>query len=108
MARWWRRIKISAVFHVFSRRDSRSHPAPRVINRKTNLRHMMVDHHGRSARWATLLVRAVDGILGTHTFPVLGFRVLSRPRVSDTGEGHRHRRVMQRADPELTYRLIAV
>jgi len=38
-----------------------------VINRKTNLRHMMGDHHGRSARWATLLVRALDGILGTHT-----------------------------------------
>ena len=27
----------------------------------------MGDHHGRSARWATLLVRALDGILGTHT-----------------------------------------
>jgi hypothetical protein len=27
---------------------------------------MTGDHHGRSARWATLLVRAVAGILGTH------------------------------------------
>ena len=46
MASWWRRIKISAVFHVSSRWASRSHAAPRVIRRKTNLRHMMGDHHG--------------------------------------------------------------
>jgi hypothetical protein len=32
-ASWWRRIKISAVFHVSSRPDSRSHPVSRVIRR---------------------------------------------------------------------------
>ena len=69
MASWWRRIKISAVFHVPSRRDSRSHAATRVIRRKTNRRHMIGDHHGRAAGRATLLVRAVDGILGTHSIP---------------------------------------
>jgi len=66
MASWWRRIKISAVFHLSSRRDSRSHAATRVIRRKTNRRHMIGDHHGRTAGGTTLLVRAVDGILGTH------------------------------------------
>ena len=65
-ASWWRRIKISAVFHASSRRDSRSHAAIRVIRRKTNRRHMTGDHHGRTAGRATLLVRAVDEILGTH------------------------------------------
>jgi hypothetical protein len=30
-----------------------------------NCRHMTDDHHGRTAGRATLLVRAVDGILGT-------------------------------------------
>ena len=65
-ASWWRRIKISAVFHASSRRDSRSHAATRVIRRNTNRRHMIGDHHGRTAGRATLLVRAVDEILGTH------------------------------------------
>ncbi len=48
-ASWWRRIKISAVFHVSSRRDSRSHEATRVIRRNTNRRHMIGDHHGGAA-----------------------------------------------------------
>ena len=65
-ASWWRRIKISAVFHASSRRDSRSHEVIRVIRRKTNRRHMTGDHHGRTARRATLLVTATDEILGTH------------------------------------------
>ncbi len=65
-ASWWRKIKISAVFHASSRRDSRSHETARLIRRKTNRRHMIGDHHGRTAGGATLLVRAVDGILGTH------------------------------------------
>jgi uncharacterized protein (DUF2384 family) len=39
-----------------------------VIRRKTNRRHMIGDHHGRTARRATLLVRAMDEILGTHKF----------------------------------------
>jgi DNA replication protein DnaC len=38
-----------------------------VNSRKTNRRHMTGDHHGRTARRATLLVRAADGILGTHS-----------------------------------------
>jgi hypothetical protein len=41
---WWRRIRISAVFHASSRRDSRSHAATRVISRNTNRRHMIGDH----------------------------------------------------------------
>jgi hypothetical protein len=49
-----------------SRRDSRSHAASRVIRRKTNRRHMTGEHHGQSAGRATVLVRAVDEILGTH------------------------------------------
>jgi len=32
MVSWWRRIKISAVLHVSSRWDSRSHVATRVIS----------------------------------------------------------------------------
>jgi hypothetical protein len=59
-ASWWRRIKISAVFHVSSRPASRSHAASRVIRRNTNRRHMIGDHHEPSARRATLLVRTVE------------------------------------------------
>jgi hypothetical protein len=47
-ASWWRRIKISAVYHAFSRRDSRSHVVTRVMRRKANCRHMIGDHHGRA------------------------------------------------------------
>jgi hypothetical protein len=64
MASWWRRIRISAVFHVSSRRDSRSQETVRVISRKTNRSHMTGDHYGRTARKATLLVTAADEILG--------------------------------------------
>ena len=67
-ASWWRRIKISAVFHVSSRRASRSHAASRVVRRNMNRRHMTGDHHDRTAGRATLLVRAVDKILGTHRY----------------------------------------
>ena len=65
-ASWWRRIKISAIRHVSWRRDSRSHEAVRVIRRKTNRRHMTGDPHGQTAGMATLLVRDMDEILGTH------------------------------------------
>jgi hypothetical protein len=58
---------MSAVFHASSRRDSRSHETARLVRRKTNRMHMTGDHHGRTAGGATLLVRAVDEILGTHT-----------------------------------------
>jgi hypothetical protein len=37
-----------------------------MIRRNTNRRHMIDDHHAPNAWRATLLVRAVDGILGTH------------------------------------------
>src|ERR1039457_3066799 len=74
-ASWWRKIKISAVFHASSRRDSRSHAASRVIRRKRNRRHMTGDHHGQSTERATLLVRGVDAILGTHS------RTCPRPRL---------------------------
>ena len=37
-----------------------------MIRRKTNRRHMTGDHHGPTARRATLLVTATDEILGTH------------------------------------------
>ena len=67
-----RRIKISAVFQVSSRRDSRSQEAARVVRRKTNRRHMTGDHQGRTSEKATLQVRAADEILGTH-------RPVSRP-----------------------------
>ena len=72
---WWRRIKISAIFCASSRRDSRSHATTRVIRRKTNRRLMIGDHYGPTAGRATVLVRAVDVILGTHRISVN----LSRP-----------------------------
>jgi len=65
-ASWWRKIKLSAACRDSSRRYSRSHEATRVIRRKTNRRHMIGAHHGRRAGSATLLVRTMDGILGTH------------------------------------------
>jgi hypothetical protein len=65
-ASWWRRIKISAVFHISSCRDCRNPAATRVIRRNTNRRHMIGDHQGWTAGRTTLLVRAVDEILGTH------------------------------------------
>jgi hypothetical protein len=37
-----------------------------MIKRKMNRRHMIADHHAQSAGRATPLVRAVDGLLGTH------------------------------------------
>jgi hypothetical protein len=39
----------------------------RVVRRKTNRRHMTSDHQGQAAERATLLVRAVDEVLGTHS-----------------------------------------
>jgi hypothetical protein len=37
------------------------------IRRKTSRRNMTVDHYDRRPGRATLLVRAIDGILGTHS-----------------------------------------
>jgi hypothetical protein len=53
--------------HVSSRPASRSCAASRVVRRKTNRRHMTGDHRVGTARRATLLVRAMDEILGTHS-----------------------------------------
>jgi hypothetical protein len=50
-----------------ARRESRNPAATRVTRRNTNRRHMTGDHHGRTTRRATMLVRAADEILGTHT-----------------------------------------
>jgi hypothetical protein len=69
MLSWWRRIKISAVFHVSPRWDSRSHAATRVIRRKTNHRHMIGDHHGQtlgeqlswSEPWTRFSARTAEG-----------------------------------------------
>ena len=63
---WWRKIKISEVFHASSHRDSRSHVITLVIRRKTNRRHMISDHHRRATNIATSLLTATDAILGTH------------------------------------------
>jgi hypothetical protein len=115
MVSWWCRIKISAVFHISSRWDSRGHAATRVIRRKTNRRHMIDDHHGRAAGTATLLVRAVDGILGTHRVTVSYLAVTGVPlRLAGwvprliavyaalaaviIAACHRHRQTRQRAD----------
>jgi hypothetical protein len=46
---------------------SHLHPEQQRLVAHTNRRHMTGDHHGRTARRATLLVTAVDEILGTHS-----------------------------------------
>jgi hypothetical protein len=55
-----------------------------VISRKTNRRHMIGDHHGRTAGRATLLVRAVDGILGTHSAKFEKGVLIERPDEAET------------------------
>ena len=61
--------------------DSRRHAASRVIRRNTNRRHMTGDHHRRVADTATLLLTAMDGILGTHRKDglLMGWRARHRP-----------------------------
>ena len=73
----WRRIRICAVFQLSFRHNSRSQAATVVIRSKTNRRHMIRDHHGRSAGRATLLVRATDRLPGTHTIASRRFRYRS-------------------------------
>ena len=90
-ASWWRRIRISAVFHVSSRRASRSHAASRVVRRNTNRSHMTGDHHGRMTGRATLLARAMDEILGTHSSQTIVSRI-SLVVCSAAGEQVRWRR----------------
>jgi hypothetical protein len=41
-----------------------------VTRRKTNPRYMTGDHHWWSACGATVLARAMDGILGTHRMKI--------------------------------------
>ena len=85
-ASWGRKIRVSAIFHASSRRDSRNHVITRVIGRKPNRRHIIGDHHGRAARTATLLLTALDGILRTR-------RTADR-LAAELSEGHeRHERV---------------
>jgi hypothetical protein len=67
-----------------------------VIRRKTNRRHMIGDHHGRTAGGTTLLVRAVDAILGTHRI-----KILSKSQVSMPGAGGLERHGRPAADPGL-------
>jgi energy-coupling factor transporter ATP-binding protein EcfA2 len=69
-------ILAGQAFHVSSRQASRSHAASRMVRRNMNRRHMTDDHHGRTAARATLLVRAMDEILGTHN---LRLRPSARP-----------------------------
>jgi hypothetical protein len=64
-------------------RDSRSQEVIRVIRRKTNSRHMIDDHHGRTTGRATLQVRAMDGILGTHTSSNTSGNLPSRSRIKN-------------------------
>jgi hypothetical protein len=63
---WWRKVKISEVFHASPHRDSRSHVITLVTRRKTNRRHMISDHHGRATDIATSRLTATDGIIGTY------------------------------------------
>ena len=68
-ASWWRRIKISAVFHISSRRDSRNPAATRVIRRNTNRRHMIGESNpagqsrGRDSRHAQASVVTVGPVV---------------------------------------------
>ncbi len=39
----------------------------RMVRRNMNRRHMIDDHHGGTAARATLLFRAMEEILGTHS-----------------------------------------
>jgi len=56
---------------------------------------MIGDHHGWSARRATLLLAALDGILGTHNAPAvlpegLPFDDLPEPRISSSAANGPH------------------
>ena len=67
-ASWWRRIKISAVCHASSRRDSRSHVVIRVMRRKANRRHMTGDRDGQAAGKANPAGQS-RGRAGGHRVP---------------------------------------
>ena len=79
---------------------ARSHAAGRVIRRNTNRRHMIGDHHRQSAGRATLLVRAVDAILGTHTrnFGLQRTTAPSQPPAPPAQTGPPRRRALPGAD----------
>ena len=93
-ASWWRRIKISAVFHVSSRRDSRSPAASRVIRRNTNRRHMIADHH-----------RGTPGEQLCWSAPWMGFSARTVPASThppDNRPGERRPRAPSAMPPQLT------
>jgi hypothetical protein len=60
-----------------------------VIRRKTNRRHMTGNHHGQTAGMATLLARALDGLLGTH---MITQNILVRCLAATVGMMLRHHR----------------
>jgi transposase, IS6 family len=60
---------------------------------------MIGDHHGRSARRATLLVRAVDAILGTHTRRRRGLKRHRPARI--LAAGHAYVQTLRRGHYEL-------
>jgi hypothetical protein len=62
-----RLASLRVVFQVSSCRDRRCQEVIRVIRRKTNRRHMIDDHRGRTTGRAILQLRAVEEILGTHS-----------------------------------------
>jgi uncharacterized protein (DUF2384 family) len=57
------------------------------MRRKANRRHMTGDRGGQAAVKATLLVRAVDGILGTHRSGSWLNRRLPHFRIKDRSSG---------------------
>ena len=54
-----------------------------IGTRIANRRHMIGDHHGRTAARATLLVAATDEILGTHRLPPVMMRNLASRAAAD-------------------------
>jgi transposase InsO family protein len=84
-----------------------------VIRRNTNRRHMISDHHGQSVGRATLLVRAVDAILGTHKFTAsfdaalaaVGIKTVKIPPRSPRANAYAERFVLT-ARTEVTDRML--
>ena len=84
-----------------TRRWTVSHPHPKQqrLVARTNRRHMIGDHHGRTAGRATLPVRAVDGILGTHNLTNRPHAVADVGEVRERDVGQDHRRPLPRSSP---------
>jgi hypothetical protein len=58
-----------------------------VVRRNMNRRHMTGDHHGRTAGRATLLARAMDERLGTHTASEMRKAVADGEDFQEVGDG---------------------